>query len=415
MTKSNNLLGSNINLVKSHNIRAILLSLLQDGPISRVELAEKLSLSNTTITNLMSELLDQGIILEEQVETPEKRRSVGRPRRMLQLVPSARYAVGVHIGVGIFRVAITNLFADIINGEIAKFDLNTPPDVVIKDIVRLIELTIQKSNIEREKVIGIGVGASGLVNYEEGINVLAPRLGWENVPIQHLMEIQLDLPVCVDNNVRTMALAEAFFGDGQGVGVLAFVYGRIGVGSGIVVNGQVFRGSGAGAGEIGHTTIIPQGGETCSCGNTGCLETLLSEPVWIRHAEKLAASHPDSTLATYLKRGDERSPIDQIFSAATDGDEFAQQFIADRSCYLGIALANLVNVLNPELIILGGMFAQGSDWILPIAEARMREAAFAGLGEKVRLEVTSFGWRAGVIGAAALALTTFFYQQKEGL
>jgi predicted NBD/HSP70 family sugar kinase len=415
MTKSNNLLGSNINLVKSHNIRAILLSLLQDGPISRVELAEKLSLSNTTITNLMSELLDQGIILEEQVETPEKRRSVGRPRRMLQLVPSARYAVGVHIGVGIFRVAITNLFADIINGEIAKFDLNTPPDVVIKDIVRLIELTIQKSNIEREKVIGIGVGASGLVNYEEGINVLAPRLGWENVPIQHLMEIQLDLPVCVDNNVRTMALAEAFFGDGQGVGVLAFVYGRIGVGSGIVVNGQVFRGSGAGAGEIGHTTIIPQGGETCSCGNTGCLETLLSEPVWIRHAEKLAASHPDSILATYLKRGDERSPIDQIFSAATDGDEIAQQFIADRSCYLGIALANLVNVLNPELIILGGMFAQGSDLILPIAEARMREAAFAGLGEKVTLEVTSFGWRAGVIGAAALALTTFFYQQKEGL
>ena len=415
MPKSNNLLGSNINLVKSHNIRAILLSLLKDGPISRVELAEKLSLSNTTITNLISELLDQGIILEEQVEIPEKRRRVGRPRRMLRLVPSARYAVGVHIGVGIIRVAITNLFAEIINGEIAKFDLTTPPDVVVKDIVRLIELTIEKSNIERERVIGIGVGASGLVNYEKGINVLAPRLGWENVPIQHLMEIQLDLPVCVDNNVRTMALAEAFFGDGQGVGVLAFVYGRIGVGSGIVVNGQVFRGSGAGAGEIGHTTIIPQGGETCSCGNTGCLETLLSEPVWIRDAEKLAASHPDSTLAAYLKRGDERSTIDLIFSAATDGDEFAQQFIEDRSCYLGIALANLVNVLNPELIILGGMFAQGSELILPIAETRMRESAFAGLGEKVRLEVTSFGWRAGVIGAAALALTSFFYQQTKDL
>jgi glucokinase len=229
------------------------------------------------------------------------------------------------------------------------------------------------------------------------------------------MEIQLDLPVCVDNNVRTMALAEAFFGDGRGVSVLAFVYGRIGVGAGIVVNGQVFRGSGAGAGEIGHTTIIPQGGETCTCGNTGCLETLLSEPVWIRHAENLAASHPDSTLAAYLELEDERSPIEMFFSAATDGDELAQQFIYRRSYYLGIALANLVNVLNPEMIILGGMFAQGSDLILPIAEAKMREAAFAGLGEKVRLEVTSFGWRAGVIGAAALALTTFFYQHAEGI
>lgn len=415
MSKSNNRLGSNINLVKSHNLRAILLSLLQDGPISRVELADKLSLSNTTITNLISELLDQGIILEEQLKTPEKPRSVGRPRRMLRLVPSARYAVGVHIGVGILRVAITNLCAEIINGEIAKFDLTTSPDVVVADIVRLIELTLEKSKIERERVIGVGVGASGLVNYEHGINVLAPRLGWENVPIQHLMEIQLDLPVCVDNNVRTMALAEAFFGDGKGAGVLAFVYGRIGVGSGIVVNGQVFRGSGAGAGEIGHTTIIPQGGETCSCGNTGCLETLLSEPVWIQQAEKYAASHPNSTLAAYLQRADGRSKTDLIFLAATDGDEFTQQFIEDRSCYLGIALANLVNVLNPELIILGGMFAQGSDLILPIAEARMREAAFAGLGEKVKLKVTSFGWRAGVIGAAALALTTFFYQPTEGL
>lgn len=254
-----------------------------------------------------------------------------------------------------------------------------------------------------------------MVNFEEGINVLAPRLGWENVPIQHLMETHLDLPVCVDNNVRTMALAEAFFGDGQGVGVLAFVYGRIGVGSGIVVNGQVFRGSGAGAGEIGHTTIIPTGGEICTCGNTGCLETILSEPVWIRHAQKLAASHPDSTLAATLKQRDERSPIELIFSAAADGDELAKQFIEDRSRYLGIALANLVNVLNPEMIIVGGMFAQGSDLILPVAEAKMKEASFAGLGEKVKLKTTSFGWRAGVIGAASLALTTFFYQYAEGI
>jgi glucokinase-like ROK family protein len=415
MAQSNILLGSNINLVKSHNTRAVLLSLLQEGPISRVELAEKHSLSNTTITNITSDLLDQGIVIEERVEIPQQRRRVGRPRRMLQLIPAARYAIGVHIGVGLFRVAITNLFAEIIYNEIAAFDLTTPPEEVIAEIVKLIESTIEKSAIERERVIGVGVGASGLVNFEEGINVLAPRLGWENVPIQHLMETQLDLPVCVDNNVRTMALAEAIFGDGQGVGVLAFVYGRIGVGAGIVVNGQVFRGGAAGAGEIGHTIIIPQGGETCTCGNTGCLETLLSEPVWIRHAEKIAASHPDSTLAATLKQSDEPSPIERVFSAAADGDEQAKKFIEDRSRYLGIALANLVNVLNPEMIIVGGMFAQGSDLILPVAEAKMKEAAFAGLGEKVKLQTTSFGWRAGVIGAASLALTTFFYQYAEGI
>ena len=415
MTQSKNLFGSNINLVKSHNVQAVLLSLLDDGPISRVELAEKLSLSNTTITNIISELLEDEIIQEQMVEVPGKRKRVGRPRKMLRLDPEARFAVGVHIGVGLYRVAITNLCAEIIYNEIETFDLTTPPEVVIKNIVQLIRSAITKSKIDRQRVIGVGAGASGLVNFDNGINVLAPRLGWENVPIKYLMEEQLGLPVCVDNNVRTMALAEAFFGDGRGASILAFVYGRIGVGSGIVVNGQVFHGSGAGAGEIGHTTIIPKGGDTCTCGNTGCLETLLSEPVWIRAAEKFAADHPDSILAKYIKQDLGSTRIESVFNAARNGDRLAQQFIEDRSCYLGIALANLVNVLNPEMIILGGMFAQGSDLILPIAEAKMRETAFAGLGEGVVLKVTSFGWRAGVIGAASLALTTYFYLNSEGL
>jgi glucokinase-like ROK family protein len=414
MSRLNHLFGSNINLIKAHNLRAILCALLQDEQLSRVELAEKLSLSNTTITNLTSELLEQDIVLEEQVETPEKRRSVGRPRRMLRLIPSARYSIGVHIGVELFRVAVTDLFANILYSEIETFDLLAPPEEVIANIGRVIESSIKESGIDSKRVIGVGLGASGLVNFKEGINVLAPRLGWENVPIRDLMEIQLDLPVCVDNNVRAMALAEAFFGDGRGVDVLAFVYGRIGVGSGIVVKGQVFRGSGAGAGEIGHTTIIPKGGEVCTCGNTGCLETLLSEPVWIQHIKSIAAKNPDGLVATYLKKDDKQSSIECIFSAARDGDKEVKQYIEDRACYLGIALANLVNILNPELIILGGIFSQGSDLIVPIAESKMRSTAFAGLGDKVKLKTTSFGWRAGVIGAAALALTNFFYQNTEG-
>lgn len=334
---------------------------------------------------------------------------------MLQLEPSARYAIGVHIGVGIFRVTITNLCAEIIASEISKFNPDTPPHEVLEAITLTIESIISTTTIDRQRIIGVGVGASGLVNHESGINVYSPRLGWENVPIQHFLEKKLDLQICVDNNVRTMALAEAFFGEGKGVNVLAFVYGRIGVGSGIVVNGQVFRGSGAGAGEIGHTTIIPHGGDLCTCGNTGCLETLLSEAVWIREINELAVCHPHSLIASYLNSKNELTPIERIFAAARDGDQLTSDYIEQHACYLGIALANLVNVLNPELIILGGMFAQGSDLILPTAESKMREIAFGGLGEKVRLATTSFGWRAGVVGAASLALTTFFYKQQEGV
>jgi glucokinase-like ROK family protein len=332
---------------------------------------------------------------------------------MLRLIPDARFAVGVHIGVGMYRVAVTNLFAEIVASQVVEFDLKTPPEDVIANIIRKVEQTIIETGEDRQRVIGVGVGASGLVDYVSGVNVFAPRLGWRAVPIQSLLEAQLNFPVCVDNNVRSMALGEAFFGSGRGVGSLAFVYGRIGVGAGFVVDGQLFRGSGAGAGEIGHTIMLPQNGELCSCGNIGCLETLVAEPVLVKQAQQLSQNEPEGLLSRYLDNEENSNPMEQIFKAARQGDQVARGLIEDRAGYLGIALANLVNMLNPEVILLGGMFAQGHDLIIPVAKAKMKEAAFAGLGDNVQIAATDFGWRAGVVGAAALALTAFFYQQNE--
>lgn len=408
-------LGSNITLVKAHNLRAILLSLLHEGSVSRVELAEKTSLSTTTVTNLIAELLEQGIVIEEGLEETTGRRRVGRPRTALHLVASARYAVGVHIGIGLFRVTLTDLFAEMICSNIVQFKLETPPEQVLDSIAHWIEKTIDDSQVDRKRIIGAGIGASGLVNYQTGVNILAPSLKWRDVPVRDILAKKLHFPVVVDNNVRAMALAEAFFGAGRGVNSLAFVYGRVGVGAGFVVGGQIFRGSSAGAGEIGHTIIIPEGGLLCRCGNHGCLETLVSETSLISLAEEIARAEPDGLLSQYLKQQDGNRPSERIFAAARAGDQPTRAMIERQACYLGIALANLVNVMNPELILLGGMFAQGEELILPVAERAMRELSFAGLGEKVRVQPTSFGWRAGVVGAAALALSTFFYQQLEGI
>lgn len=124
------------------------------------------------------------------------------------------------------------------------------------------------------------------------------------------------------------------------------MYGRIGVGAGFVVNGKLFRGSGAGAGEIGHTVILGQAGEICSCGNTGCLETLISEPVFLKQGALLAERYPESLLAKYLDGQDTSNPIERIFAAARDGDQHTRDMIEERACYLGIALANLVNIMK---------------------------------------------------------------------
>lgn len=404
--------GSNALHIRQHNLRAILQSLLQKGPLSRVQLAEQTALSNTTITNLTAELLELAIIQEKDTpveQNGQKRRGVGRPRRMLQLAPNARYVVGVHVGIGILRVAVCNLCAEIIHNNMTSFAVEAAAADILDLIVDLVEQTVLEAGLERQLILGVGVGASGLVDPQAGVNVLATRLGWHDVPIRAHLEARLDLPVCIDNNVRAMALGEAVFGAGRGVELLAFIYGRVGVGAGLVLDGRLFRGSGAGAGEIGHTIILPEGGERCRCGQCGCLETLVSEPVLIQEAESLRQAQPHGRLAHYWQQPD-LSKIEAIFNAARDGDEATTRMIARRAHYLGIALANLVNILNPGLIILGGMFAQGSDLFLPTAEATMRDAAFAGLGEKVCLQPTSFGWRAGIIGASALALTHFFYE-----
>jgi glucokinase-like ROK family protein len=408
------LTGSSGTAVKSHNLRAVLLALLRHDNISRVRLAHLTGLSTTTITNLISELLEQGIVIEDGTEMSNRQRKVGRPRMPLQLVPTARHAVGIHVGVGSVRVGVADLRAGLVSLRSLAHPLERSPQEVLGETATLVEEAIVQSGVDRRSVVGIGVGASGLVDPHTGVNVVAPNLGWRDVPIRDWFAQRLGLPVFVDNNVRAMALGEAMFGLGQDVHVLAFVYARIGVGAGFVVDGQLYRGGGAGAGEIGHTTILPNGGEPCRCGNTGCLETLVSEPAIIRLAQELARHDRHSILSANPGSTKEMT-MERVFAAASAGDAPARAMLEERARYMGIALANLVNVFNPELIVLGGIFAQGQDCLLPVVESTMRQRAFANLGRRVQLQTTSFGPQAGVIGAAALALNAFFYQQPEAI
>jgi predicted NBD/HSP70 family sugar kinase len=391
-----------------------LLSLLTEPSLSRVQLAKKTNLSNTTITNIISELINQGIVIEDvdnELEQGELR-PVGRPRTRIKIEPNARFVVGIHIGVGIFRVAVANLRDELLANQQQQFEIDDPADRVLARIAEIIETVINNNLIERSKILGVGVGASGLVDSSSGINLIAPNLNWHNIPIQEYFQNTLHLPVFVDNNVRSMAIAETYFGAGRGVDSLAFVYGRIGVGAGLISRGQVFRGSISGAGEIGHTIMLVHGGESCRCGNSGCLETLVSEPAILCQAEIIAQRNPDGVLAHIMNHGHDLTTIERVFTAARQGDEDVLRMLKERAYYLGVALSGLVNLFNPELIILGGIFAQGQDFFLEPTIQTVSQMAFGGLGKKVSMQATSFGWKAGVSGAAALALMHFFYGQE---
>jgi glucokinase-like ROK family protein len=401
--------GTDGSAVKSHNIRAILLTLLRHEQASRAQLAQLTHLSATTVTNLVTDLLKQGVIAEDDRATTPQRRGVGRPQTALRLVPDARYAIGIHFDVDHINIAITDLYAHPLHSVSLAHAPEQSADSLLAETARLVREAVAASGVRVNCIVGVGVGASGLVDPDTGVNVISPNLGWRDVPLRRWLSEQLALPVRVENNVRAMALGEVLFGAGRGSYTLAFVYARVGVGAGFVVDGDIYRGSGAGAGEIGHTTIIPVGGERCRCGNTGCLETLVSEPAILRQARQRARQSPTPLLAEALAQA-EGERIERIFAAARAGDPAACDLLAECAGYMGVALANLINVLNPEQIVLGGLFAQGRDVLLPTVERVIRERAFANLGAQVSLQTTAFGYQAGVIGAAALALDTFFYR-----
>ena len=212
-----------------------------------MRIAQLTGLSTTTVTNLIGELLAAGVVAEDGFEEVNGPRGAGRPRTALRLEPESRYAVGVHIDVGSVHVAVTDLFARPLCIRTLEHSLDQSAEDVLAATADLVQETIRACDVDRARLVGAGVGASGLVDPHRGVNVLAPNLGWLDVPIRDWLAHRLKLPVFVDNNVRAMALGEALFGAGRDVYVLAFVYARIGVGAGFVVGGDLYRG-GAGAG-----------------------------------------------------------------------------------------------------------------------------------------------------------------------
>lgn len=418
---------------RAQNLSHLLHTLQRHQPISRIRLARMTGISTTTVTNLVHELVQAGIVVETGVDELATTPGAGRPPVAMRLDPQSRCAIGVHIGVRQARIGLVDLQANLLamhsvpfsplqfaqDGEGASIVRGEEPQATLARIATAIAAVVaaHEASGAPQRLVGIGVGASGLVQSGAGINVLAPRLGWRNVPLRdHLQNfLAQEAPslvdaatrralgnVVIDNNVRTMALAESLYGVCRNARALAFVYARVGVGAGLVVDRNLYRGADYGAGEIGHWVMKPRDGKLCGCGNRGCLETLISEDVLLAQAEAIQSE---------LTRG-RANPLQVVFEAARDGHLALVEMLEDRAYYVGLALANLVNVLNPQAILLGGWLSDAFDLIEPVASSVMRRHAFAGMADGVDLLPTSFGNYSGVIGAGVLALENYLFSPE---
>lgn len=273
-------------------------------------------------------------------------------------------------------------------------------DVTIETLLASLVQACAEAGVETSGLKGLGIDTPGWVDSGAGVVPAAPQLiGWRNVPIVQMLEDRLRIPVRLENDANAAALGENVFGAGRGARHMVYITVSTGIGAGIIADGRLYGGAKGSAGEIGHTIVDPAG-PMCGCGNRGCLESLSSGTAIARRGVEAAASGESAPLAEYKERN-ERLNAAMVAEAARAGDSASKAIYEEAGRYLGIALANVVNLLSPEAIVLGGGVMEARELFLPTAERVMRELALDEPLKYVRLAMAELGDKAGPLGMIA--------------
>ncbi|WP_045517618.1 ROK family glucokinase [Neobacillus niacini] len=314
-----------------------------------------------------------------------------------------QWIVGVDLGGTTTKLAFINM-----NGEILhKWEIPTDNSNEGQNITTNISNTIDQKLVElkeqKSKLIGIGMGAPGPINYETGVVLNVVNLGWkDNFPLQESLHSLTELPVVIENDANCAALGEMWNGAGKGARDLVCVTLGTGVGGGVIANGNIVRGINGAAGEIGHITSIPFGGAPCNCGKSGCLETIASATGIVRLAEnELPKAEAKGQLAVIFAENGKVTAKD-VFDSARNGDELAKKLLDEVAFHLGFVLANIANTVNPEMIVLGGGVSRAGDILLDSVKVNFSMFAFSAARDSTNLALATLGNDAGVIGAAWL-------------
>jgi len=309
----------------------------------------------------------------------------------------------MEIGVDFILAILTDFKAHVLWRHREDTDQAEGQEAILAKGFDVVRQALAVGESTHSPVLGIGVGVPGLVDVSSGTLLFAPNLKWRDVPLREVFSREFDVPVFVDNDANVAALGERYFGVAQGSKDFVYLSIGVGLGGGIVLDGQLYRGIGGYAGEIGHMTIMSDG-ERCNCGNRGCWETLVSQTAVVNRVRKALEAENASRVSQLVKGQLERISIPIIVEAAEEGDEAARQALEETGVYLGIGIANLINAFNPELIIFGGVMSLASDYLLPAIEKTLEERSLAWPRRMARVMASSYGPDACVMGGVALVL-----------
>jgi predicted NBD/HSP70 family sugar kinase len=380
--------------LRKSNRSTALWEVFLNGPLTRQEVGAVAGLSPATVSNLVGALVAEGVVAEVGLEDSNG----GRPRGLLQVNPSYGYVIGVDVGETAFLVELFDFGLNVRARHASVTDMSVlDPQDAVTHIVAGIRSVIAESGVPESDILGVGVAVPGLVEHREDAVVHGQSVGWHAVPLEAILHGQTGLPILVDNGAKTLGQAERWFGAARGSDNAVIVLLGIGVGTCIVSNGEVYRGATSSAGEWGHTTVVA-GGRTCRCGADGCLEAYVGAGAIVARYEQLKRRR------TASRPGELEGRIGAIIEARPR-DRAAAQVLDETVTYLGAGIADLVNLFNPERVVVGGWLGQAlSDELLPsIRDAAGRRALHLPFS-RVEIVKAELGQDAVALGGATLPI-----------
>lgn len=387
------------------NRSSVLTRLFLDGPLSRLELGRLTGLSGGTVSNVTAELISDGLVVEAGLVESEG----GRPRVLLRVDPRFGYVVGVDVGETRVKLELLDLSMRRLSTVDRPLGSSRPdPRAVADHIAAGLREAVSAAQVPQERVLGVGVGVFGTVEEvpsaavrrpEPGgteVLVHAPTVGWDAVPLARLIRAGTGLPLFIDNGAKTLGQAEMWFGAGKGARHAVIALIGSGVGAAVVTHGATYRGASSSAGEWGHTTIA-YGGRRCRCGARGCLEAYVG-------AEGVLDRYRRARGGRAVPGPDEESQVAALIAAAARS-KVAARVLDETAGYLGAGIANLINLFNPERIVLGGWagIALGSRYLEQIKLATAQHALRRPYAQ-TSIELCQLGQEAVALGAATLPL-----------
>ncbi len=398
---------SNISL-KEINKKNILKIIIDVGPISRIDISRRLKISRPTTSAYISELINDGLI--EEIGKSDSTSLGGKKAILLQFNARASHILGAMIGVKTIRIALTDLSSNII--EMMKIPTKEwlGPKEVMNELVKSLRSIVKLSGINKEEIIGIGIGATGLVDSRNGLVIFSPNLfGWSNIKLKEIIEKKLELPTFIENECRVQAIAEKKYGLAKYIKDFVCVETGIGIGTGVFIDNKLIVGEKGMAGEIGHIITNLAGNRKCHCGNIGCLETLCSVNSLMEDIrDDIKKSKKSSDYNSKLK-------IKDLYQLYEQGDKIVTRNVDKNAEYLGIGISNAIKMFNPELIIIHGEVIKFGKNYLTKVKKSVSQNTFPKVKDEYNIQFSELGEEVGVIGATSIVFDNIFDLENSNI